>query len=144
MTIKTIERLLGVTLVFGRDMKGTGRPSVKEIVTASAVHTSVLLILFWLSAHTRLHLPLAVSLSGAAFMGYLSLRYCGSLNRAKKVAFIGLTISFGILSVLFSIKYYYKDIKINRFLILGLFAAPVFGSQYLEKKAKERSSNKVG
>ena len=125
-------------------MKGTARPSVKEILTASAFHTGVLLILFWLSALTRLHLPLAVSLGGVALMGYFSLRYYGSLSRAKKVAFIGLTISFGILSVLFAIKYHYRDISINSFLILGLFAAPVFGSQYLERKSKEGRSNKEG
>ena len=125
-------------------MKGTGRPSVKEIVTASAAHTTVLLILFWLSAHTKFHIPLAVPLIGTAFMGYLSLRYYGSLNRSKKVAFIGLTISFGILSVLFAVKHHYRDISINSFLILGLFAAPVFGSQYLERKSKEGRSNKEG
>ena len=125
-------------------MKGPGRPSVKEIVTASAVHVSVLLIFFWLSAHKRFHIPFVISIIGTAFMGYLSLRYYGSLSRAKKVAFIGLTISFGILSVLFAIKYHYRDISINSFLILGLFAAPVFGSQYLERKSKEGRSNKEG
>jgi hypothetical protein len=119
-------------------MQNTRKPSVKEILVALLVHLAAFLILLYLSKHSKIPIGLLASVMGTVFMGYLCVRYYGSINRPKRVGFVGLTISFGVLSVLFAIDHYFMDLRINILHIFVLLCAPMFLSQYLEKKAKQQ------
>jgi hypothetical protein len=69
-------------------------------------------------------------------MTFLTFKNYNSLNKARKVGFVGLSISFAVLSILFAIKNYVVELEINIFHIVLIVLPPILLYSYIERKEK--------
>jgi hypothetical protein len=64
----------------------------------------------------------------------LVLKNCHALNKARRVGLVGLSIAFGVLSILFALKYYLVEFEISIFHIILIILPPILLYRYMERK----------
>ncbi len=115
-------------------MKGKARLKPKELIIAFVVQAAVLIVLFYLATHTYLPVPLIAASGLFIFVTFLVLKNYKLLNKARRVGLIGLSISFGVLSILFALKYYSVGFEISIFHIILIIFPPLLLYRYIERK----------
>ena len=115
-------------------MEGKARLKPKELIITLAVQAAVLIVAFYLATHTDLPIPLIAAFVLFIFVTILALKNYHSLNKARRVGLIGLSISFGVLSILFGLKYYLVEFEISIFHIILIILPTLLLYRYIEKK----------
>ena len=117
-------------------MKTEAKFKPKELFVVLVINLAVLTALFYLASHTNLPIPLLAALTLFLYMTFLTFKNYQSMNRARKAGFLGLSISFAVLSILFAVKYYVIELEINIFHIVLIVFPPILLSSYIERKEK--------
>jgi hypothetical protein len=117
------------------------KPKVKpkELIITLALQAAVLIVAFYLATHTALPIPLIAASVLFIFVTILVLKNYHSLNKARRVGLVGLSIAFGVLSILFGLKYYLVDFEISIFHIVLIILTPLFLYRYMERKEEGKA-----
>jgi len=113
------------------------RLSQSQLITSLLAELVILVGLYYLC--TTYNLPMG--LGGALFLlvvfAYLTLSKFNSLDKPKKVCFVGLTLASLVLTILFAYKHFVSDISITAIHVGVIMIAPILLWKHLEKKAKK-------
>jgi hypothetical protein len=115
-------------------MRDKAKLKPKDLFITLAVQAAVLIVLFYLATHTYLPIPIIAASCLFILVTFLVLKNYHLLNKAKRVGLIGLSISFGVLSILFALKYYLVEFEISMFHIILIILPPLLLYRYIEKK----------
>ena len=110
--------------------------SIPEVMISVIVKIVILVGMYYICTIFNLPMGLTASLILFALLSYLTLSNYNSLDKPKRVCFVGLTLAAFVLSSLFAYKHFVSDIRITVLHIGGIILAPFFLWKVLEKKAK--------
>jgi predicted CDP-diglyceride synthetase/phosphatidate cytidylyltransferase len=119
-------------------MKSKVRFKPRELAVTLAVQVAVLVALLYLASHTNLPIPLLAALTLFSYMTFLTFRNYHSLDRSRRVGFLGVIISFAVLSILFALKYYVIELEISMYHIALIIFPPLLLCGYLQRKEQEK------
>lgn len=115
-------------------MRNKAKLKPKDLIITLAVQAAVLIVAFYLATYTALPIPLLAASGIFIFVTILVLRNYHSLNKARRIGLVGLSIAFGVLSILFALKYYLVEFEISIFHIALLILPPLLLYRYMERK----------
>jgi hypothetical protein len=111
--------------------------SGSQLIVSILAELVILVGLYYLC--TTYNLPMA--LGGALFLlvlfVYLTLSKFNSLDKPKKVGFVGLTLASLVLAILFAYKHFVSDISITAIHVGVIMIAPILLWKHLERKARK-------
>ena len=119
------------------DYSKSQKISRSGLVLSVLVKVVVMLGIYYFCAFLNLPIGLTASFILFALFMYLTLSSYKSLDKPKKVYFIGMTIAAFILLILFGYNHFISEINITPLHIGVIILIPFFFWKILEKKVKD-------